>query len=156
MLDKSQIITGLLEVMESNLRRQFNANKNASDGAINAESRAETKWDTCGLEASYLARGHALQFKQTAAQVDELRAMEAQSFVGKQIGVGALVKVDSDGGTMFFFLMNHGGGTELKLEFGEVTVVTPESPIGIAILGKNQSDRYELKSGLSGNIKQVY
>ena len=38
MLDKSQIITGLLEVMESNLRRQFNANKNASDGAINAES----------------------------------------------------------------------------------------------------------------------
>ena len=63
MLDKTQIITGLLEVMESNLRRQFNANKNASDGAINAESRAETKWDTCGLEASYLARGHALQSK---------------------------------------------------------------------------------------------
>jgi hypothetical protein len=156
MLDKSEIIKALLEVMESNLRRQFDANKNASDGATNAESRAETKWDTCGLEASYLARGHALQFKQTAAQVDELRAMEPQSFVGKQIGVGALVEVDSDGETMFFFLMNHGGGTELKLDFGEVTVVTPESPVGVAMQGKEQGNRYQLKSGLSGEIIKVY
>ena len=156
MLDKSEIIKALLEVMEANLRRQFDANKNASDGATNAEARAETKWDTCGLEASYLARGHALQFKQTAAQVDELRAMEPQSFAGKPIGVGALVKVDSDGEIMFFFLMNHGGGTELKLDFGEVTVVTPESPVGVAMLGKEQGESYTLGGGLSGGIREVY
>ncbi len=156
MQDKSEIINALLAVMESNLRRHFEANKNASDGATDAESRAETKWDTCGLEASYLARGHALQFKQTAAQVDELRAMEPQSFIGKPIGKGALVEVDSGGEKLFFFIMNHGGGTELHLDFGEVTVITPESPLGASLMGKKDGEVYTLRSGISGEIQKVY
>ncbi|MBT5925003.1 MAG: hypothetical protein HOH33_00125 [Verrucomicrobia bacterium] len=156
MQDKSEIIKALLDVMESNLRRHFDANKSASDGATNVESRAETKWDTCGLEASYLARGHAIQFKQTAAQVDELRTMKARSFVGQVIGIGALVEVEIEGERMLFFLMHHGGGIELKLDMGVVTVITPESPVGTAMAGKGKGDQYPLKSGLTGKIKQVY
>jgi hypothetical protein len=151
-MDKSELMKALLECMESQLRRHHAANKQASDGATNEESRAETKWDTCGLEASYLARGHAMQFKQLAAQIDELRSMSTVSFQDKPIGIGAFVEVDIDGFRDFFFLMHHGGGIELKLEMGVVTVITPESPVGAALKGKKAGASYQLKSGLSGKI----
>jgi hypothetical protein len=48
--------------------------------------------------------------------------------------------------------MHHGGGIELKLEMGVVTVITPESPVGAALKGKTAGASYQLKSGLSGNI----
>lgn len=154
-MDKSELMKALLECMESQLRRHHAANKQASDGATNEESRAETKWDTCGLEASYLARGHALQFKELAAQVDELRSMSTVSFEGKSIGMGAFVEVDMDGFQDYFFLMHHGGGIELKLEMGIVTVITPESPVGAALKGKQAGETYQLQSGLSGRIISV-
>lgn len=154
-MDKSELMKALLECMESQLRRHHAANKQASDGATNQESRAETKWDTCGLEASYLARGHALQFKELAAQVDELRSMSTVSFEGKPIGIGAFVEVDIDGFQDYFFLMHHGGGIELKLKMGVVTVITPESPVGAALKGKKAGETYRLQSGISGKIVSI-
>lgn len=154
-MDKSELMKVLLESMEAQLLRHHSANKNASAGATDEESRAETKWDTCGLEASYLARGHALKFKELAAQVDELRSMETRSFEGKSIGVGAFVEVEIDGFQDFFFLMYHGGGIELKIDLGLVTVITPESPVGMVLQGKKAGETYRLPSGLSGRIVSV-
>lgn len=154
-MDKTKLMHTLLESMEAQLLRHQSANKNASAGATDEESRAETKWDTCGLEASYLARGHALQFKELAAQLEELKSMDTVSYEGKSIGVGAFVEVEVDGFKDFFFLMHHGGGIELKLEFGTVTVITPESPVGVALAGKQAGETYRLPSGLSGRILAV-
>ena len=154
-MDKKKLMQALLQSIEAQLMRHQSANKNASAGATDEESRAETKWDTSGLEASYLARGHAIQFKELAAQLDELRSMDTHSFEGKPIGVGAFVEVEVDGLNDFFFLMHHGGGIELKLDIGTVTVITPESPVGNALAGKQSGDTYRLPSGLSGRIVSI-
>ncbi|MEC7200257.1 MAG: transcription elongation factor GreAB, partial [Verrucomicrobiota bacterium] len=61
-MDKILVWHQLKEAMEALLRRHQQANRQASAGATDEQSRAETKWDTSGLEASYLARGHARQF----------------------------------------------------------------------------------------------
>ena len=79
-MHKTLVLHQLKEAMEALLRRHQQANRQASAGATDEQSRAETKWDTGGLEASYLARGHARQFTALAMQLDELRAMEPRSF----------------------------------------------------------------------------
>jgi hypothetical protein len=154
-MKKTTILQAVLVELENDLRRLQAANVDASAGATSSEARAETKWDTCGLESSYLARGHAMQFKKLAADVCELRAFPLLSFVGKSIGSGALIEVEQGGGKMHFFLLPFGGGVEVTVEGRDVTVITPESPVGAALLDKKQGDTYSFRAGSSGKIPSI-
>ena len=151
-MDKIKILKAVIAEMERELRRQMAANVSASAGATHGEARAETKWDTCGLEQSYLARGHAQQFAALAVQVEELRAFTPPSFAKKPIGVGALVEAEMGGVPMVFFLLKCGGGVELEVEGREVSVVTPESPVGAALLDQKQGGTYSFRTGSEGKI----
>ena len=154
-MDKPAILKTVLNVLEEELRRQLAAQQTAAAGATHAEARAETKWDTCGLEQSYLARGHARQFETLARQVEELRAFIAPSFNGKPIGIGALIEVESDGEPLVFFLLSCGGGVEIMVDGREITVITPESPVGSALAGKKQGEAYSFRAGMEGLVLNV-
>ena len=79
-MDKSIILKAVLVALEEELRRQLKAQETAAAGATHVEAKAESKWDTCGLEQSYLARGQAKQFEALAMQVEELRAFVPSDF----------------------------------------------------------------------------
>lgn len=154
-MDKLKVLKAVQDALGEELRRQLAAQQTAADGATHAEARAETKWDTCGLEQSYLARGHAMQFETLAAQVEELRTFVPHDFRGKFIGAGALVETELNGEILRFFLLNCGGGTELQVDGHEITVITPESPVGAALAGKKQGDAYSFRVGTEGTIRLV-
>ena len=154
-MNKPMILKALLVELEEELHRLQAANERASAGATHSEAKAETKWDTCGLEASYLARGHAEQFKTLAAEVHNLRGFTAPDYSGRPIGVGALVEVEMGGEAMLFFLLHCGGGIDLTAEGREVTIITPESPVGAALLDKQQGGSFSFRAGSSGKIISV-
>jgi hypothetical protein len=154
-MNKSQILKALITELEAELRRLLAANETASAGATHAEAKAETKWDTCGLEASYLARGHADQFKTLAVDVHNLRGFVAPNYTDRPIGVGALVEVDMGGEAMLFFILHCGGGIDLMIDDREVTIITPESPVGTALLEKQPGESFSFRAGSSGKILTV-
>lgn len=154
-MNKTALLRAVLAELENDLRRQQAANKQASAGATDGEARAETKWDTCGLESSYLARGHALQFKALVADLETLRTFMIPVFTGKPIGVGALVEVELDKEKLLFFLLPCAGGTELHADGHDVAVVTPSSPAGAALLDKKKGDRFSFRAGSSGKVLSV-
>jgi transcription elongation GreA/GreB family factor len=154
-MDKLKILKAVQESLEDELRRQLAAQETAAAGATHTEAKAESKWDTCGLEQSYLARGHAKQFEALARQVEELRSFVPPCLSGKSIGAGALVETEMDGETFLFFLLNCGGGTELEVDGREITVITPESPVGAALVGKRQGVAYSFRAGITGKIRLV-
>jgi hypothetical protein len=154
-MKKTTILKAVLEHLEDDLRRLRAANEDASAGATSSEARAETQWDTCGLESSYLARGHAMQFKALAASVCELRAFTLSVFTDRPIGEGALVEVEQHKEKMLFFLLPCGGGVEVMVEEREVTVITPESPVGAALRDNKEGDTYAFRAGLTGEILHV-
>lgn len=154
-MDKMAILKAVRAALEEELRRQLAAQEMAADGATHAEARAETKWDTCGLEQSYLARGHAKQFETLARQVEELRAFVPPDFSGRSIGPGALIETEMDGETFLFFLLHCGGGTVIEIDRREITVITPDSPVGAALIGKRAGGAYSFRAGLEGIIRQV-
>ena len=53
-MDKSHFFQCLLATLREELLHAVNASKDAAEYATNEESRAESQWDTQGLEASYL------------------------------------------------------------------------------------------------------
>ena len=70
-MDKSHFFQRLLATLREELLHAVNASKDAAEYATNEESRAESQWDTQGLEASYLAAGQATQARQWAEAVEE-------------------------------------------------------------------------------------
>nr|MDQ3296676.1 GreA/GreB family elongation factor [Myxococcota bacterium] len=118
----------------------------AIEGATHAEARPENDKDTRGLEQSYLARGIAGRVAELEAAVATASAMALRTFGDDDaIALGALVDVEEAGRTRRFWLAAHGGGLVLP---GEVTVLTPTSPIGRALLGKHVDDECEVGGAL--------
>lgn len=96
-----------------------------------------------------------MQFKALAAALDELKTFMIPIYDDKPIGPGALIEVGQDRETMLCFLLPCAGGVELDFEGREVTVITPESPIGAALMDKKQGDTFSFRAGLSGKILSV-
>ena len=154
-MNKTALLRAIITELENDLIRQQEANKQASAGATDGEARAETKWDTCGLESSYLARGHAIQFKALVADLEDLKTFMIPVYTSLPIGVGALVEVEMDKEKLLFFLLPCAGGTEVQMDGRTVTAITPSSPIGAALMDKKLGEKFSFRAGSSGKILSV-
>lgn len=142
---KIDLKAALLAQLEGALATARAAHKAAVEGATHAEARPENDKDTRGLEQSYLARGVAQRAAELEAAVAAIAGWQPRQFAaGAAIAVGAGVEVDDAGRTRRFLIAGHGGGLTLP---GEVTVVTPASPIGRALLGRHVDDDCEVDLG---------
>ena len=72
-MNKTRFFNALLDKLREEVRLAVEASKDAAEYATNEESRAESQWDTQGLEASYLAAGQAGQARQWAEAIEELQ-----------------------------------------------------------------------------------
>lgn len=114
--------------------------------ATHESSKAENKYDTRGLEAAYLAGGQARQAKEIMDSISIYEALALQDFPGgKPIDLTALVELDSSGTRSMYFIGPRNGGLEIELEGKEVTVITPQSPLGRNLLGKKTGQRWTTK-----------
>jgi transcription elongation GreA/GreB family factor len=110
---------------------------NATAARSAADARDEAK--TGAQRALNLAAGHA---QRSAAFLEAVHAVESfrpKPWVkGQPIGLGALVEVESDTGGRTLFIAPVCGGSELEGPGGDglFHVVTPNSPLGRAVMGK--------------------
>ena len=69
---------------------------------------------------------------------------------GKPVGLGALVEVELDGDKSIYFLGPRAGGTEVVQDRKEILVITPQSPLGEQLMGKNRATARSSTSGAPG------
>lgn len=152
---------GLREIILAPLRAalslQVSAAQLARDEAISEESRAENQYDTHSLEAGYLAEGQA---RQASEIEDSIKIISSLSFAnlapGAPAALGALVEVrDACDEDTWYFLAPRSGGLELSWEDRTVLVVTPQSPLGRALLGRVAGDTVQLPGSKSGAASRV-
>lgn len=138
-MDKSKLVEQLRAEVESQLNRATEAYAGAQEAATGDDTKAENKYDTRGLEASYLAAGQAELVEELTRAKTVLENFECEDFdIDDPIEQGALVECDLDGEIVFYFLAPAGGGLSLENEYGEtVTVLGPASPLATKLLGKS-------------------
>ena len=116
--------------------------------ATHESNKAENKYDTRGLEASYLARGQSKQAAELEAAIAEFEKLDAKKFAaGDAIAVGALVELEHGGEKSIYFIGPRAGGTEVLHDKKEILVITPQSPLGEQLLGKKSGDQPQLNFG---------
>lgn len=137
-MNKHQLASRIIEMLDADLERMTAAAKTAHQAATHEESRPDNKYDTLGLEASYVAQGQANRAQEIRAASEAFRQLELRRFdAGSEIRLTALVRLeDAAGVEKILFLGPQAGG----LKVGAVVVITPESPVGRALLGKCEGD----------------
>jgi transcription elongation GreA/GreB family factor len=147
-VNKRAIIKKITAKLVEELELYFRAAQFARAEATHEQNKAEHKYDTRGLEASYLARGQSKQAAELEAAIVEFEKLQARSFTdGEAIDLGALVELEHDGEKSFYFLGPRAGGTEVLHDRKEILVITPQSPLGEQLLGKKTGDRPQLNFG---------
>ncbi|MDP0494746.1 MAG: transcription elongation factor GreAB [Verrucomicrobiota bacterium JB024] len=155
-MDKPLVFDALREKLRRELEAAVGASRDAADYATDEESRAESKYDTQGLEASYLAAGQASLARSLADAVTTLEALRAELTAPRESVLrGALVQCNLGRHREWFYLSPVGGGETLDIDGTEVTVITAQSPIGAAITGKAAGAKFKLPNGADGSIARV-
>ena len=155
MMNKSIVLKAAISQLQEHLARQRAANRQAKEGATDSESRAESKWDTGGLEASYLARGYARQFEETVKQLETLRTFDPEAAAGERVGLGSLVLLEMGDFRDWMFLLPCCGGMEIEVEGTTVTIFTPESPLAGQLLKNLAGSQFLAPGGLQGKILKI-
>jgi len=142
-MNKRNVFEAVLQSFRSVLKEHEKAAGAAREGASGDEVAQEGKYDTRATEASYLARGHAMQYE---ALIDDLRTLEAYRVPeyepDEDIGTGALVEVKSGRTSTHYFILPSGGGTEADINGTQVVVINARSPISKELKGKRVGDSF--------------
>ncbi len=147
-MNKRAIIQKITAKLVAELEVYFRAAQFSRAEATHESNKAENKYDTRGLEASYLARGQSKQAAELEAAIAEYAKLGVRKFAADEaIAVGALVELEHGGESSYYFLGPRAGGTEVIHDKTEVLVITPQSPLGEQLMGKKTGDQPQLNFG---------
>ena len=152
-MDKRALIEKVIAQLGGELELLAKAARAAHSEATHESSKAENKYDTRGLEASYLARGQSRQAAEAAQAIEEFRKLPLKDFTAAdEIDVGALVELNGKRERNFYFIAPRAGGTEVTLDDAEVLVITPQSPLGQQLVGRKQGEK--IKVDIAGSTNE--
>lgn len=148
-IDKSQIVSALEAQLNRELAAIIESQRASQSGATHEESRQEDSKDTRAIEASYLARGLAQRVDKLRDARDAVAAIDPSPLPpDAPITVGALVEVayEPDKRRAFYYVVPLGGGESIEIEGQSIKTLTPLSPLGRSLLGRQVDDDIEFDS----------
>lgn len=141
-MSKEALRAAVLAALEAELARQTHAALDAREESISEESRAENKYDTHAQEAAYLAEGQARQASEMVAALSAWRALVFPAAGHAFVQLGSLVTLAVGARSEHLLIGPANGGLAIAApdDGREITVVTPASPLGRALLGRRPGD----------------
>ncbi len=146
--DKPALVAEILKTLNINLVALVETSNIAKEAATAEESKAENKYDTRGLEASYLAGAQSKRAIQLQEQIYRITNLKLKSYTNDNpIGSTAIVELGTNGENKFFFLLPVAGGLHLKIDNKDIQTLTVEAPLGKELLEKFVGDEVSLQTG---------
>lgn len=146
MIQKDTLMAAIIAHFQHEYDVLAQAARASYEAATHEENKAENKYDTRGLEASYLAESQSKRANELQQTVNIYKAMPMVSFSDDDIiAMGALIQLEDAQGSVFFFLGPREGGTQVTLDDFHFRILSGASPLGKSLLGKEVGD--EVKSG---------
>src|SRR5580698_9376640 len=104
-MNKTLLIKKIIAGLNENLAVLEKAARASHAEATHESSKAESKYDTRGLEAAYLAGGQARQAKEILDSIKLYEALTTRDFAPDEpIDLTALVELDTDGARSTYFI----------------------------------------------------
>lgn len=150
-MDKQALLSNIIAALTADLGLLTEAARTAHAAATHEECLPDNKYDTTGLEASYIAQGQANRAQEIRRSLDKYRNLTLSNFDEETpIRLTALVTIEADDNSCRqVFIGPDAGGLKLVNGDMECIVITPESPLGRALLGRRCDDEVQIGSETS-------
>lgn len=140
-MDKTLLFQALTAELTKNLELALTAAKATYDIATHEDNKAENKYDTRGLEASYLAGAQAERVRDLKETLGIISSLKIKNFSpSDKIGQSALIKIEFNNKESWLLFLPKGGGQSFTFKGHAIKVITPESPLGELLAGKTVDD----------------
>lgn len=155
-MNKQQVVGKIIAHLEQEIELFRRAAKSAFEEATHEQSKAENKYDTRGLEASYLARGQARQVADAEDALAQFRTLFlAGSVAQTEVCSGALVELERGRAREWYYVAPCAGGTEVQHDGQDILVITPQSPLGRQLIGRSPGESVTLAIGGKNQRQKV-
>ncbi|MCA9608272.1 MAG: GreA/GreB family elongation factor [Myxococcales bacterium] len=155
-MDKQHLLEQLRTHIQRSAQGAMTAAVEAAGEARDAADPRERHADAgTAVELASMARGQSRRHDRAVAELSALESFRPRPFdETERVRVGALVEIEDEetGEGRTFFLAPAGAGTTLTGPDGDglLTVVTPHSPVGRAVLGQRVGDVIDVTFGDDG------
>ncbi len=155
-MNKKTLVAKIIALLVAEAESYARSAKASQAEATDEQSKAENKYDTRGLEASYLAHGQSRHAAEVEEAIELFRGLPLRDFgAGDAVDLSALVEVDRKGKITRYFIGPRAGGTEITHAGKTVLVITPQSPLGRQLTGARAGDRLQIELGGSREACRV-
>lgn len=146
-MNKTLLLEEIFKALKSLHQGAVDAAKQACDTATNKSTVAENKYDTFGLEASYLARGQAKRVASYATDLAVFKKLSSIDFTENMpIAIGAMIILENElAGQQRFFLSPTTGGLKVTFKEQDITLISCSSSLGASLLGHFVGDEIEIE-----------
>ena len=142
---KSDLIKQVIDALSLDLAVLRKAALETHTSSTDSQSKQEGKYDTQGIESAYLAGAQAEKVIDLEEHISKLQQISGHDLADNApIAPGAMIVVSTDEDDLSYMMLPAGGGMSLASQGLDFIVVTPDSPIGAALLGKHVGDTIEL------------
>lgn len=145
-MNKKEVVDEIVERLRLELSRLMAAANASHQAATHEESQAEDRYDTRGLEASYLAGAQSVRAAEIEHTISLIRLLPLRDAAQDDPVVpGTLVELDQDGKRLLYYVAPRGGGVSVQVNGKTVQVITPSSPLGEELVGRKVGEVLELE-----------
>lgn len=158
--DKALLHQCIALALEAHYQVALNAAQQAYETATDNETKAENKYDTFSLEASYLAHGQSKRVEECLSHITLFQALAITLFDDQdEVNIGQLVLLETDQQSQqYYFISPVAGGLKIEFNQHDIVLITPNAPLGKALLNKMVGDVLQLDNleQKSLSIKAIY
>jgi len=144
--DKAAILALIIRQLRSDLAACEQAVAIARDTATHKDTLGSSRYETMGLEASYLAQGQGVRLVEVERALAWFTQLRLTEHPETGIALSSLVRLmDENGGVQYLWLAADAGGMKVESGGHDITVITPKSPLGKALIGRQQGECFEVR-----------
>ncbi|MDK9739747.1 GreA/GreB family elongation factor [Vibrio sp. D404a] len=153
-MNKAELRQIIIQQLESRLAIAQSATQRAIDAATDEETVPEHKYDTLALEASYLAHGQAVRVQECEEDIQCYRELVLRD--SEKVEMSSFLSViDEQDQLKHFFIGPRVGGLSVKWDEKDIAVLTPNAPLGAALMNKEVGDEVEFSVAGSHFIYEI-
>jgi len=155
-MDKNKVWQQLFKALSQLVETAKAAAQRAHNTATDDQNVAENKYDTLGLEAAYLAQGQQQRMLECQQDLAAYQTLVERYQDDGTIQLGSLVTLLTPNGISRYFLIGvNAGGIKLSIDGSEVLLITPQAPLGKALLNREVDDEVCLTIGGNSMVYEV-
>ena len=146
-MTKAELLQRIIARLAGDLEIFLSAARTSHQAATDEENLPDNKYCTLALEASYVAQGQANRAQELRQSLETYKQLPLAPDSGT-IRLTSLVSIEAGDGTRkTVFIGPLEGGLRIADGRDEVVVITPASPLGRELIGKECGDTVVVAAG---------